>query len=94
MIKHAENFVAPNLFQAILVLLKQGTESKELRRGRRWWKCEKKGSYQWRRKIVSAGGGCRDSEDQRIRRVSKNSEDRNAGVLKKIEGHFILIILA
>ena len=35
---------------------------------------------------MSGGGGCRDSEDQRILRVSKNSEDKNAGVLKKIEG--------
>ena len=47
---------------------------------------EKKRSYQWRRKVVSAGGEYRDSEDRRIRRVSENLEDKNAEVLKKVEG--------
>ena len=80
-IKHAENFFAPNLFQAIPVL-----SLRDAKRKRRWRKCEEKGSYP----MASKSRGCR-RRVQRLRGFGeflKNSEEQKCGNSEEDRGSF------
>ena len=80
-IKHAENFFAPNLFQAISVL-----SLRDAKRKRRWRKCEEKESYP----MASKSRGCR-RRVQRLRGFGEflnNSEEQKCGNSEEDRGPF------